>query len=911
MEPKNTDDSFITLNSIKKSKGKKLLVNGEINFKSKYDYMKRKLHVLSQEQLIDIALNDRSWQIRRLALKHIKNRDVVFKIAYNDKSPRIREYFLNSFNKAALKHLALTDPSVEVRKGSIKYIKDIALLENLALNDSSFDVRMKACDKLKDDEFFKKLIQSESYRYDKVKIIKKIDDEKILFDFYSIADSYMLKEAIIEGLSNQEYIFDLYVMENLSFFKELLISRFDGSDDEILLKAFNLETDLKLKKLILNKIKRKELYYEKIFLNDSAHQFSVITVEYIKNQEILLGVIYGDYDYETKLKAVYNLNQENSFKLSDDLSLDEFLRFEAISKIEKENYLIDICEKSPNVCLIITALSGIKNQEFISDFGLNHDNWKVRSLAIAKTDDKDSLAEIAFNDTCWFARKMAVKKVNDDGKLVEILKNEKNRQVQKVIINSIESPEILLDLFKSGYIGLFDIKSIERFAGNEDILTYVALNHNLESHRKMAVTLIESEETLKYIAINDESFDVQSMALLGCDSQYRQSKGKHRFNPTLRYIDEDVFYKYLMNNKDNNSNFFESIVKESINHIKNPSYLMDMALNSVNPAMFYSAVNSNYFDKNNINEEKFFYFITDYDGEYPDMLNEAVKFISDENYLFQIVNSGHFELSVKTIAVDAIDNQDMLEEIVLNHSDAYVRNQAIKNIKDKNLIKYLALNDPSHIVRKSALSWNQYGPSKYSEARYEMLGDSKIIISAEEVLEEILLKSDDARIRHLALNMISDEERLSRIAVTSRDVEVRNKATQSIKRQDVLMNIALSDPSRIVKTSAIDSIIEENLIKIVKDLKDWHVRDHALKQINDKPSVIDLAFHDSNWHVRHTAVLKIFDENILKDIALSDTNINVRKSAIERITGKEILNEILKKTTHCTTPGIVKSKLGV
>ena len=462
MEPRNKDNSFITLNSIKKSKGKKILVNGEINFKSKYDYMKGKLHVLSQEQLIDIALNDRSWQIRRLALKHIKNRDVVFKISYNDKSPRIREYFLNSFNKAALKHLALTDPSVEVRKGSIKYIKDIDLLENLALNDSSFDVRMKACDKLKDDEFFKKLIQSESYRYDKVKIIKKIDDEKILFDFYSIADSYMLKEAIIEGLSNQEYIFDLYVMENLSFFKELLISRFDGSDDEILLKAFNLETDLKLKKLILNKFKRKELYYEKIFLNDLANQFSDITVEYIKNQEILLGVIYGDYDYETRLKAVYNLNQENSFKLSDDLSLDEFLRFEAISKIEKETYLIDICEKSPNVCLIITALSGIKNQEFISDFGLNHDNWKVRSLAIAKTDDKDSLAEIAFNDTCWFARKMAVKKVNDDGKLVEILKNEKNRNVQKAIINSIESPEILLDFFKSGYIDLFDIKSIER-----------------------------------------------------------------------------------------------------------------------------------------------------------------------------------------------------------------------------------------------------------------------------------------------------------------------------------------------------------------------------------------------------------------------------------------------------------------
>ena len=46
--------------------------------------------------------------------------------------------------------------------------------------------------------------------------------------------------------------------------------------------------------------------------------------------------------------------------------------------------------------------------------------------------------------------------------------------------------------------------------------------------------------------MNDESFDVQSLALLEYDSQYRRSNGKYSFNPTFRFIDEDVFYKYLM-----------------------------------------------------------------------------------------------------------------------------------------------------------------------------------------------------------------------------------------------------------------------------------------------------------------------------------------------------------------------------
>ena len=125
----------------------------------------------------------------------------------------------------------------------------------------------------------------------------------------------------------------------------------------------------------------------------------------------MFDVIYGDYDDETRLKAVCNLNQENLFNICDDLSLDEFLRFKAVSIIENENYLMDICEKSRNVSLILSAFSSIKNHEFISGFGLNHDNWKVRSLAIAKTDDKDSLAEIASDETCWFARKMVVKKI--------------------------------------------------------------------------------------------------------------------------------------------------------------------------------------------------------------------------------------------------------------------------------------------------------------------------------------------------------------------------------------------------------------------------------------------------------------------------------------------------------------------
>ena len=142
-------------------------------------------------------------------------------------------------------------------------------------------------------------------------------------------------------------------------------------------------------------------------------------------------------------------------------------------------------------------------------------------------------------------------------------------------------------------------------------------------------------------------------------------------------------------------------------------------------------------------------------------------------------------------------------------------------------------------------------------------------------------------------------------------MEIRNRAAQSIKNQDVLIEIALNDPSRIVRTSAIDSIDEDNLIKIVNDLKDWYIRDYALKQITDESTIKDFAFNDSNWHVRHTAVSKIHDIDVLKEIALADSNINIRRLAIEKIESKNILNEILSRTTHYTTPKIVKGKLEV
>ena len=904
-------DSFITINSIKKGEGRKLLQNGELNFKSKHEYLKPKLNSLTQKQLIDIALKDRSWQIRRLALKKIKNPRTVFKIAFNDKSEHVRGYFLKNYDES-VKHVALNDPSANLRSRAIEFIQDIGLLRYIASKDSSSKVRLKAALKLKDKRFLKEVLNSDFNFNEMRNIINEINDDELLFEMFQHLSLYDLKMKIIKKIKDPEIQFELYkyVLDDSYYrdYREEVIHNLNFNDEDKLFKAFELETDSQLKALIFSKFKTANTF-EKVFLHDSDAQFKCDSISHVENQDILMNVIYGDFTAKTKLNAFENLNQKHSFDVFNDLSLDNNLRLRALSNIRNDDFLIDVCRNAGSISVILSALSNIDDEEFVRNFGLEHENWKVRSLAISKIDDNDLLMDFAMNDPFWFSRKVAVLKIHDDEKLVEILSDEQNPQIISAIVNSIERPEILLDLLKKGYVNWLDEARINDL--NDETLFYIAINHENISFRGNAIDKL-----------------IKRKNMLDIDH-------------------DDFFYKYLMNIEQEDYERIKFKIGDIINDIKNAEYLKNLALCAKHDIIRCYAIASDNFnaefsedelieciltvlrhrdDWNIVNfkdnavllasqvndERRLFDLIVNHSGKdkYNQTLFDMLGFIENEELLYEIAFCNHLSLSLKTLAVKGIKNQKMLNEIVLTHPDAYVRNQAISSIEDKDLMKHLALNDPSHIIRKSALLWNEYERHSWTRGiQYDPVGDASVMISNEQTLEEIILKSHDKRIRHLGFNMIHDEKILCRIAEKSRDVEIRKMATQSIKNQKKLMDIALNDPSRIVKKTAVGLLEEDNLRCIIHDFHDWYIRDYALGLIDDDSLILDFAFNDSNWHVRNTGVSKISDENILKEIALTDNNINIRKSAIEKITSLEILSEILFRTIHRTTPNIVEKKL--
>ena len=543
-------------------------------------------------------------------------------------------------------------------------------------------------------------------------------------------------------------------------------------------------------------------------------------------------------------------------------------------------------------------------------------------------------------------RKFAVLKIKNEKKLSQLLENEDNRQVLEAIVNSIKNSELLLDVLKSGYASYINLDSISNL-NNEEILTQIALHHEIISHRFNAIDLIKNEDILKHVVLNDKYLEVKNCALVknhedaevdkrtGIDLLF---KSKHWNYPSeLRFIDEDVFYNYLLGINILITHYInQNIIKKVISYVSKKAYLMNLVLNAPNDYVRFETIKSKNFNLDWLNDDelikcldtlyknckdygnladKILEKVTDeskltdyiihhkYRKDYNDpIVFSAINYVTDEECLFRITNEINVPTSIKNMAVEKIMDSEMLEKIVLNHPNVYTRMSAIKNIYDENLLKYLALNDPSHIIRKSAVMWRGY---KKEYSKIHEREDLQKSIKDEEILQDIVLKSEDMKVKWIAVNLIKSQKRLLDIVKKSRDVKIRHHLVKTIDNQNELIDFALNDPSRCVKKAAIENLDESNLITIFCKIKDWYIRNSALKLIKDEKIGLD----DSNWHVRFTAVSKITDDETLKEIALKDRNINIRKHAISKIKNIEILNEIKNETTHYTTPCIVKENL--
>ena len=155
----------------------------------------------------------------------------------------------------------------------------------------------------------------------------------------------------------------------------------------------------------------------------------------------------------------------------------------------------------------------------------------------------------------------------------------------------------------------------------------------------------------------------------------------------------------------------------------------------------------------------------------------------------------------------------------------------------------------------------------YSIKRYWM-GDSIRQIKDEEVLFDIAKNHDNPSFRVLAV------------------------VNSNLKDDDKLLNIVCECNGYVLRTTATAKLRDErNLMDLLENHYDWHVRREALRNPNllDKKSFENAALNDEDYMVRREAVKHIENQDLLVRLAKNDEDALVRINALEKITNMDII----------------------
>ena len=261
------------------------------------DQVMRKLNtdnVSNEEELINLALNDKSWMVRRSAVKNsnLKDKETLIKVSRTEGDSVAREIAVDKLKEIS--------PDLFLDDEDIEKIKDENELMSIAKNAISPESRKTA--------------------------VKHIDDEDILLDIINNDIDSDVKCAAIREIKDQSILKDL---------------------------AFNLE-DLDTKGEVISNLNDCRVL-KKIVFNDPDYYFRKIAVQNpnLSDKEVLKKVIRDDENVGVRVAAAENPNQDPSILI--DIAVNGkhseyvkthlgvyLVRSAAISNIEDKDSLIKI-----------------------------------------------------------------------------------------------------------------------------------------------------------------------------------------------------------------------------------------------------------------------------------------------------------------------------------------------------------------------------------------------------------------------------------------------------------------------------------------------------------------------------------------------------------------------------------------
>ena len=292
--------------------------------------------------------------------------------------------------------------------------------------------------------------------------------------------------------------------------------------------------------------------------------------------------------------------------------------------------------------------------------------------------------------------------------------------------------------------------------------------------------------------------------------------------------------------------------------------------------------------------------------------NIIVNNISDNITLSAIISSNNYSFNIKVLALNKIDDNELLVQLEKNVADLEVKKiiqnklntditqdvllhlakeannigeeriEAIRNIKDKKVLKQILSSEKNYSIRK-------------------ILFEELNISNSPDALKDIALNETNIKERIKAIENITDENFLCDLMKNEDDTILLDIAIQNIKRPQLLLELALDKKNKNVIQTAISRINDNELLgKICLMGTEYNLLSNeiieilktGIEKIDDEKVLFEIIMKGSKFtKVSEMAMDKIKDQSILCDLAVNGINVSV---AINKIQKPDLLAKIVK-----------------
>ncbi|MBM3713822.1 MAG: hypothetical protein FJW56_10410 [Actinobacteria bacterium] len=279
--------------------------------------------------LVKIAKYDNDAEVRKEAVRYIKDQIILKEIALNENNIDV---FTTVFEKLS---------SFQDKKDVIKKINNPLFISYVAKNSTSDIIRNYAVEKVKDQDTLYDIFQEEKQINIKQTALYNFTNQHILFDIAASNPDRKIRWSAIFSIKDENLLMKIYEIEKDSQNRETIVSKLTSQNDLARIVAEDLEISVineaisKLSKL--DKSKWQNFFYE-LFNNVKNH----ISVRLNALDKLFIEK-WQDMFYE----VVKNNKEDLSIRVA---------AIERLHKHQREDFLYEIIQTSQYPLLRINAI---------------------------------------------------------------------------------------------------------------------------------------------------------------------------------------------------------------------------------------------------------------------------------------------------------------------------------------------------------------------------------------------------------------------------------------------------------------------------------------------------------------------------------------------------------------------------